>query len=389
MECPQCKSQLATPLLTLNDFPIYQHPVPMSAHVSPPLNIDIRYDICRDCGHAYQRGYDQSILENLYKQHYYTPRPSSLAKQFRDDFVAVLLRYFNSTEAGNTRSFMEIGCSSGEVLSDLKALYPDSTISGVEPNDETRDRAKIAGVEVYNGFWTEKFANDVPYKYDVIFSRHVIEHVFDFDDYIKACSKVAHDKTTMVVETPCLDWSVENASLAPFHVEHISLFSKKSLFQLLNKHGWFVQDAVVTSVGNMIVICDKSSETSITHESVVDSSHLQKHLDAQRADLRCHINGKKVVMWGAGSGGRGLMSFLDFSPEVVLDGNPNKLSRKFVGLDDLEIRNAKEWIEDHKNDSDQWLLIIASSYFNEIQQSLIELGWLGETISPYDRGMVF
>jgi len=380
--CPVCAGEQSETLLTLKKFPVYQHPVPVGATLQPPFEVDIEYGLCRDCGQAYQRHYDKSVLENLYKQHYYTPRPGHIGTKFTQDFVG----FFKECVVGQEQRFqsvLEIGCSAAEVLSEIRTLYPQMEYLGIEPNDETREQAEGQGFCVYNSFFNRSFAEALGRKVDIIYSRHVIEHVFDFDDYIAAASMLLNPDGAMFIETPGLDWAIEHESRAPFHVEHVSLFCKHSLQVLLARHGWFIQKYQVSDVGNLIAFCTRDREQALSFSVPENIGHFQQGIDAQKQRLAEQISGRKIAMWGAGAGGRALMSFLDFVPDVILDGNPNKSERIFAGYEQCRIQSAEEWIAQNKDDASQWIMVVASSFYDEIAQSLQAYGWHGDATYPY------
>src|SRR5690554_4327884 len=163
--CPICMSTSNANLLSLRRFPVYQHPLPRGTVVPQPLEVDLRYYLCSDCGHGYQAEYNREVLENLYQQHYYTPRPPHIGKKFTLDFAS----FFESCMAEKQHRVLEIGCSAGEVLSELRSRMPDSIFSGVEPNDETRLTARQQGFEVYDSFFNTSFATELDHEFDVIF----------------------------------------------------------------------------------------------------------------------------------------------------------------------------------------------------------------------------
>jgi 2-polyprenyl-3-methyl-5-hydroxy-6-metoxy-1,4-benzoquinol methylase len=385
MQCPVCSNEKSSPLLELNKFPIFQHPVEIGSVISPPFDVDLVYVSCTDCGHAYQESFDRSILENLYKHHYYTPRPDNLATQFRDEFMSFFSSQLENTGVifDDEKKILEVGCSSAEVIVDIHKKFKNFNLVGVEPNQETREKAQSKGYEVHNSFFDKKFSQQLDQKFDIIYSRHVIEHVFDFDDFMLATNDLCNDDGLLFIETPCLDWAVLNSSLAPFHVEHITLFGKRSLQRLLKRYGWSVIGFHTTTVGNMIMACSKTLPAIDEYSIYSNIEALQKDIVDKQLALKEVINDRKIIMWGAGSGGRGLMSFLDFLPDVILDGNPNKLNRYFVGYENCPILLSTKWIADNMESQSEWLIIVASSYYNEIQQELKLVGWEGDVISPY------
>ena len=87
---------------------------------------------------------------------------------------------------------------------------------------------------------------------DLIYARHVIEHIFDFNGFFAGLNAMATPMADLILETPSLDYHAERGSIAPFHVEHIHVFSLRSLARLASSHGWGLQQAEVTAPGNLI-----------------------------------------------------------------------------------------------------------------------------------------
>lgn len=351
--------------------------------VEPPYEVDITYVYCQECGHAYQSSYDPALLESIYRQHYYTPSFDTVAVKFKNDFRTQVARVLGEDTAQVTSVF-EIGCSGGEVLADLESIFPRATMSGAEPNDENREKALQRGYAVDERFFNGDFVAGYDKRYSFVFSRHVIEHVFDFDDYIASSGQVVEPGGFLCIETPSLDWAIEHNSRAPFHFEHVSLFTHRSLQRLLARHGWRIRDLSVTDSGNLIAICQRGSSDE-TYAVPAEMADFYQTIGKCRLAEKAHIQTtKKIAIWGAGAGGRSLMSYLELLPGVVLDNNPNKVGKIFVGYPDRPIELANDWVKSHLNESDDWLLVISSTFFDEIQQSLNEMGWRGATYSPYN-----
>lgn len=381
-QCPICQGSVSRSLIDLQHFPIYQHPMAADVTVEPPYEVDISYVYCVDCGHAYQSNYDPALLESIYRQHYYTPSFDAVAVKFKNDFRTRIAEVLGD-DLARIQSVFEIGCSGGEVLADLESIFPQATMSGVEPNDENRAKARQRGYEVDERFFNGDFVAQYDKQYSFVFSRHVIEHVFDFDDYIRASSAVIEPGGYLCIETPSLDWAIEHNSRAPFHFEHVSLFTARSLQQLLSRHGWRIHDLSVTDSGNMIAICQRGA-TDTVYSVPAQMEHFYQLIGQKRqTEIDRVQTSKKIAIWGAGAGGRSLMSYLNLTPDVVLDNNPNKVGKVFVGYPQLPIELANDWVRSHLDEYDDWLLVISSTFFDEIQQSLQEMGWQGATYSPY------
>jgi len=235
---------------------------------------------------------------------------------------------------------------------------------------------------VYEDFFTSITSQKIKKTFDIVFHRHVIEHIFDFEDFFKAHDNVCHSKTKLIIETPCLNWATQNLSMAPFHIEHVNVFSIKSLKILLEKYNWHLKDYLITSNGHMIGLFTRK-ECQRTVPEVENPLKLISWINKNKKSLEKAVKGKKLALWGAGSGGIKVINYFDLCPDIVVDSNPAKAEKKFVGYDHLNITEAKVWVEKECKNSQSWLIVVASTYYEEICDFLKSSGWKGEVVQPY------
>lgn len=384
MNCPICHHNKNDLLLKLNDFPIYQHPMADASNIPLPHAINLEYLICSKCAHAFQPNYDRAILEQIYTNHYYTPSPENIGDSFRHDFTDFIKN--NNIINKSILNIFEIGCSSGEVLCKLRSLHEKCNFLAIEPNEETASTAEKKGLVVKKYFFTEKTANNLNFQADIIYSRHVIEHVFDFDDFFKAIEKVSNANSTLILETPSLDWSIEKTSVIPYHVEHVHVFSQRSLICLANKFGWFKAEATVTSSGNLIISFTKKDQKHTLPIGPTHKETLQQQTNRDIQTLQNICKDKAFIFWGAGTGAVTLLALTRLQPLYIIDGNPNKAGKSFCGLD-YTIGYALDVTKDLINDNldIDLIMVISSSFHHEIKLELTKLGWRGDIYAPYEQ----
>lgn len=384
MSCPVCGSEDGVELLALDRWPLYQHPVPAEAEVDP-VYCDIEYLFCTDCGHAYQSDFRRDLLEKLYQLHYYAPGFSHIGYGLREQFATFFSAATEGLRSrGRTLDVLEIGSSSGEMLGDLLQLHPDDRYCGFEPNQSNAAAAEAKNIETEAVFLTTEAASRHGRRHDVIFSRHVIEHVFDFDDFFAAINRLATADTRLILETPMLDRYLELASFDPFHIEHIHVFSLNSLVRLANRFGWGPVRHTVTTAGNVIVLFGRngSAYEEITPPDQAQAHRMMERVERWRERVDNETLGRRVLIWGAGSYGRKVVTVLGLEPEMFLDGNPNKEGWRYVGLD-APVRHAPPVIKDliEKGEDKDYAVIVASTFFEEIERTLGQLGWGGKVIT--------
>lgn len=379
-KCPVCGSPEVQEILSLDHQPIYQHPVVSADAIKEPYFKDLTYFFCKKCEHCFQKTPDISVLEKLYQDHYYTPRPPDIGVQFQNQFIQTLLERFKVLTPSS--SILEVGCSAGEMLTKINRLFPDTVLAGFEPNTQTAERASASGFLVYGQFFTKRASQKIKRKFDLIFHRHVIEHVFDFEDFFQAHQNVSHSETILIVETPCLNWSIHHQNMAGFHVEHVHVFSIMSLKRLLENHNWYLNAYEETSNGHLIALFTRV-KSRISVPGVGNPFQLSLWIEKNKNILEKAVHGKKLALWGAGSGGVKVMNYFNVCPDIIVDSNPDKAGKIFVGYAHLKIANADAWIEQECNNSRSWLILVASTYFEEIQERLGQAGWEGDVLKPY------
>jgi len=382
MNCPVCGAKRLQTLLELDNWPLFQHPVADAESITP-VHCELRYVFCPECGHALQERDHQALLEQVYRLHYYTPADPSLGRSFRRLFLDFVREKVPELRAGSLR-VLEIGCAFGAMLGDLQREFPGHRYAGFEPNTENAARAREITPNIVPEFFTTASVGSHGSRYDVVFSRHVVEHVFDLDDFFAAIEHVTKGDALLLLETPSLDRCVETASIDPFHVEHVHVFSMSSLARLCARHGWHLAASRTTPAGNMMARFERGGRGGWRPEPPkdVDAGAIGARLRRWREAVERTAAGRDIVVWGAGSFGLCAHSLLGVRPALFIDGNANKEGLRYVGLD-VPIRHApaviREMIE--KGEQEKYIVVIASAYFAEIKSELRALGWRGARLA--------
>jgi hypothetical protein len=376
--CPVCGGAPHS-LLSLSGQPIYQHPVPSDAEIPGPYSVDLSWVRCGACAHAWQAEFDVGLLERIYRNHYYTPAPDGIALQFRNDFLSALESFgLISTR----RSLLEIGASDGELLAEMKARTGARNAHAFEPNKENAAIARNRGLQVHEAFFVRDSAREGLDRVDMVYARHVIEHAFQFSEFFAGINEVATSGADLILETPSLDHHGSLGSLSPFHIEHVHVFSLRSLATLAQQFGWKLGQNVVTADGNLIAAFRRGGEQSavIVNLSPPKLEELQTAADTFRCRLRKLAYGRRLIFWGAGSAGVGLACAIGREPDYWTDGNPNKVGKRFPGLTKKIVSPDEAFAEAVIGGSGEPLLIIASSFVREILPRVRRLGWAGEIV---------
>ncbi|MEO8019653.1 MAG: methyltransferase domain-containing protein [Pseudomonadota bacterium] len=368
--CPICRSR-GEPLLSLRRQPIYQHPVPAGVEVPAPHVVDLEWFACEDCAHAWQPDFDAEMLSAIYRNFYYTPAPDGMGGQFREDFFAALDRFGLLREGG---TLLEIGASSGDVLSALATRVRAKHAYAFEPNAANAVVARARGLDVREEFFGVHTVRDCA-PADLIYSRHVIEHIFQFDDFFAGLDAASAPSAALILETPSLDFHAARGTIDPFHVEHIHVFASRSLARLAGEKGWTLRGSEVTPAGNLIAWFARGERAADIPRP--DLSAVQLGVDARRTRLRALLGARPLVFWGAGSSGVSLATALGREPELWTDGNPAKVGKHFVGLSGEVVEPIQALARAQANYENP-ALVVTSTFVKEILPRVRELGWCGD-----------
>jgi len=382
--CPVCRSVGTRPLLALKESPIYLHPVNADCLVPHPHTMDLDYRQCLDCGHAFQIDYDVKMLSRIYRNHYYTPCAEGVGVGARVDFIEYLRQLSQQWER-RPRRVLEVGCSSGDVLNEVRALLGLNfcDVQGVEPNCETATAARRLGLSVREEFFDLGLAIKLG-TYDLVYSRHVVEHVDELEPFLRGLHQVADDQGVVILETPALDRCLRERMDAGFHVEHLHLFSMQSLAVAATSAGLTLINHFETPLGNQIGVFQAKGRPMALPKTDTDAD-LQSVRDRRRQWWQRELSSRSATLWGAGSAARILIGETGCEPTAICDGNPGKAGKKFVGLP-FRIESAPGYIVGlvSAGADKRGVLVAASMFFSEIKEEVHRLGWRGDVIGLYD-----
>lgn len=382
--CPVCQNQRARPLLKLKHSPIYLHPVPETAEVPKPHTVDLDYRQCLSCGHAYQASYDMAVLTGIYRNHYYTPAAEGVSMGARADFMAYVAQNFRRW-GGAPKRVLEVGCSSGEVLDEVRGLFGLSAdgVQGVEPNLETAAAARQRGLLVHEVFLEAAFVAKLG-RFDLVYSRHVIEHVDALEPFLQGLRQASGEQGLVILETPSLDACLRVPAVRGLHVEHLHMFSLRSLIEAAARVGLIAIDWTETALGNLIVVFRAQGRVS-RMPTVDTSTDLQSIYDRHCDWWRQRLSQRPAVFWGAGSAARLLIADSGCEPVAIGDANPGKTGKRFVGLP-YWIVYAPDYIAGlvASGRDQEYVLVAASMFHAEIRQAAERLGWRGDFVAFLD-----
>jgi len=230
-QCDACKTKLSV----------------LCTFISRKDKTRMRMGVCKTCGyvgymdrpskkwvdHFYTEEWDNAKLKNVDED---APKIKfGLTKEQRDSVH--LAEVLNMPKG----IVCDIGCGNGAALEEFSRMG-FKTLLGVE---SSRYRAELAharfGYHVSIGNFEDKVVVDELSRYkpiDVAYSSHVMEHVYEPNEFLSVAAKLQHDGGYIILAMP--DVEHEPCITTLFWLPHLHAYSRQALEKLLNAHGYEV-----------------------------------------------------------------------------------------------------------------------------------------------------
>ena len=332
--CPVCGSAGIMGFLHRYRVPVHQNLVMTDragALAASRGELDMR--VCEDCGFVFNRAFDLAKLS--YGQDYdNTQSHSAYFDTYLDELVAQMVEVHGVRNA----NVVEVGCGKGHFLRKLVAAPGAGNRGfGFDPSYVGPD-TDLDGRLVFRRCFYDASCNDVPA--DVVVCRHVIEHVPDPNQLLRAVRSALANAphARLFFETPCVEWILRNRVVWDLFYEHCSLFSSASLRLAFERTGFTVERVTHVFGGQYLWLEARPSAAPIpvdpsagaratallAHDFGIDEHRLRHAWMTRLAGLK--LQGK-LALWGAGAKGVTFANLVDpdrVTLDCVVDVNPNK-----------------------------------------------------------------
>lgn len=199
----------------------------------------------------------KKLINKFYKieQTYYTSlinNPqlySSIEIEFLNFLKNCISKHFGKRKV----SLCEIGGFDGFIIKKIKKLLSNHLL--IEPNYTGVSIAKKNNINTLNEYLSVKALKKVKKKYDIVISRHVIEHVKDIYEFKNLLSKILKKNGLIIIETPSLEKILQSALTRVFIHQHIWYFSEFSLSKLFLPFN--IYKSKVNESNNLIIAFSK------------------------------------------------------------------------------------------------------------------------------------
>jgi 2-polyprenyl-3-methyl-5-hydroxy-6-metoxy-1,4-benzoquinol methylase len=339
--CVACQSTDWFGIFQMGDVPVHCNVLwPTAEKARCAQRGDIRLVCCRNCGMIYNRAFDETLLqygEGYENSLHYSPSFQQYATTLADGLV----QKYHLVD----KDIIEIGCGGGEFLS-LLCQEASNRGVGFDPSYPTAQETpqQPAGIHIIRDFYSPKYKAQ---QADLICCRHVLEHIPTPNKFLSNVREAIGDRTDTIVffEVPNSLYSLRDMGIWDIIYEHCSYFTESSLARIFLKAGFDILDIRETFGKQFLAIEAKlasqtsnlSCEETSSIGEVVDlalsfGEKFRKKAEIWKRNLEYGAKeGKRMVIWGAGSKGVTFLNAVkaETKIEYVVDLNPHK-QHKFV-----------------------------------------------------------
>lgn len=388
-QCPVCENHNFIPCLSYKNIPTLENRTYSSTEEASNVQKgDLELILCSGCGFVFNNIFESSKVD--YSDQYDNKISNSF---YYDNHINHVLNMINqispietSGGGGGTR-ILEVGCGKGSFLEKIYKKYScicygyDPCIPANICQEKKRDTVSKFNLvnQYFDADEAEKFKQNNN-QFDWIISRHVIEHLENPQQMLQLFYSALSPNGYLYVETPRLNWILDNLVVYDFPYEHCSYFSDSFIEYLLMSNGFEIEKIEHTYNGQYFSICAKKSVRANVFP-IFDNSKIIggfKKLSLKLEDMKQnlhdfvvkrHLNGK-VCLWGASA--KGVISSNLFDPDkalidFIVDINPDKQGQFIPGTGHLIVSPSDLFQTDCKT-----VIVENDNYFDEITQILHE-----------------
>ena len=305
------------------------------AALAQPMG-ELRLALCTACGFVQNVAYDprlQDYSESYEDAQAFSPR--FLA--FQDELIQGLIARHRLRGS----RVLEIGCGRGDFLARLCELA-DAKGLGYDPAfraSEVSERA-VGRVEFVRRPFS---AAEDPPDFDLLCCRHTLEHVAAVREFVETVRRSLddHKQAAVYFEVPDLERILEEEAFWDLYYEHCSYFTSGALARLFERCGfevlrlekgfeaqYLMLEARAAARGGAEAAGKGAEELRGLADLVARfQARVGERLAAWRRQLAAwQREGRRVVLWGAGSKASGFLTTLGVGDEVaaIVDINPRK-----------------------------------------------------------------
>ncbi|MFH0866501.1 MAG: class I SAM-dependent methyltransferase [Bacteroidota bacterium] len=304
-------------------------------------------EFCNNCQMVFYRYIEEasSYLARLYIEHLSTYHLAPTLDTYLINFTENIISQFNIRKGSNV---LEIGCNDGRLLDAIRKKS-GCNVYGIEPSGQFHRQWEQLQIKVLNDYFCEKIIHRLKdVEYDLVYFRHVLEHVPDPVSFIENLSEIASGNTIIVIEVPYFKTVLDKKRIDNTGYSHLNYFTLTSINNIIRNSGFGIFDFTLadTDGGSVVVYIRKNHETPAHFPDSISLTGIKNfiaHIDEVRMNASMVLSPclkNEVIGYGAGAKGQHLIHLLNLDKfiSVVADDTPY-LNDKYIPGNGLKILN--------------------------------------------------
>jgi hypothetical protein len=235
------------------------------------------------------------------------------------------------------KSILEIGGLHGILAEKYLELDNNIKWTMIEPNPTVDPNLPI---KIIKSFFDDKFTSDE--KFEAVIHSHVLEHVYNPDEFISHKSSFMNDGDLLIFTLPNMQVMLENNYTNCINFEHTIYFTEPYIEYFLNKYNFELVEKQYFRKDHSIFYCAKKTNNALTSlpEGLYEKNkstfqnYINNHLnDVNKINEIVSNSNLPVYLFGAHVFSQYLISFgLDTSKIVcLLDNDIKKENKRLYG----------------------------------------------------------
>lgn len=379
-QCPICANTHLKKILERNAVPVLQNIVFRNHDSARSIQRgNLKMMFCENCGFVFNQTFDSSLLN--YTENY--DNNQACSAHF-NNYLDSLVKDLVENQGVRNCTVIEVGCGKGDFLKKLIS-YPGSnnTGYGFDPS-YTGPLSDSEGRLQFKKCPYDKSQSDI--HADVVICRHVIEHIPEPLKLLDAIHSAlsTSPKARLFIETPSIEWILENHVIWDFFYEHCSLFCADSLRLALGRTGFRTQKISRVFGTQYLWIEANTAECapraklnqSTPHEILtLATAYAAEEKKFKKIGMKRILELKtegEIALWGAGAKGATFAHLIDPNAcliNCVVDINPKKQGC-FIPGTGHPVVNPRE-LKERKIMN---IIVMNPDYLDEIKNLLIKTG---------------
>jgi Methyltransferase domain/C-methyltransferase C-terminal domain len=331
--CPVCQSRAVDVFFEAGRVPVLCNRLwsTRAEALRAPVS-DIRLGLCARCHHIFNVAFDPTAVR--YTSEY--ENALHFSPRFRE-YADGLARQLVERYALRAKTIVEIGSGDGYFLQLLCDLGGNRGF-GFDPYCTVTENAEprtTSAITLIPDTFSERYAVCRP---DLVCCRHVLEHLADPAGFLVDLRKLldATPNTVVFFEVPDAAFMLRRPAIWDVIYEHHSYFSAASLSYAFAAAGFEVRE-LCAAFGEQVLCVDaiaaqRPGAPAPTDDVIVAAAAsfaaraAEKATEDQRMVERLGKDGRRALVWGAGSKGIAFLNRLGIGSPIgyVVDVNPRK-----------------------------------------------------------------